>query len=221
MATALKSGDKFLFIGDSITDCGRRDVNWRPMGKGYVSYVRDFFVVREPEKQIEVMNTGTGGNTVEDLRSRWEDDALNHEPNWMAIKIGINDCLRWCGNAVANPLQSPESFELIYDQLLTVTREALPQVKLVLIDPFYSSADRTGRVADSARGGASTALKAYLAAVERMAKKHGTRHVRTNDAFWSHFQHQPQSVFFPDEPVHPNQTGHMLIAETVWAELGQ
>ncbi|MEK8107305.1 hypothetical protein NKG94_22980 [Micromonospora sp. M12] len=35
----LRAGQRVVFIGDSITDCGRRDVA-APYGSGYVSLVR-------------------------------------------------------------------------------------------------------------------------------------------------------------------------------------
>jgi len=42
MATKIKSGEKVLFIGDSITDCGRRN-EARPLGVGYVKLFCRFF----------------------------------------------------------------------------------------------------------------------------------------------------------------------------------
>ena len=218
MATCLKDGETILFIGDSITDCGRRDDQHRPMGVGYVSFVRDFLVIREPEKKIKVINTGIGGNTVEDLRSRWVDDALSYKPDWLSIKIGINDCHRWSTDAKANILQSPEKFEEIFNEILTATRKALPETKLLLIDPFYASLDIDGPL-DSYRGRVSLALQDYIAATDRMAAKYDALQVKTNDIFHAHLKYNHPTVCFPKEPVHPNQTGHMLIAESVYEAL--
>ena len=82
MPTPLKDGQTFLFIGDSITDCGRRGPN-APLGDGYVKFFHDLLLIREPDKSVRIINTGIGGNTVEDLRSRWVDDALSYNPDWL------------------------------------------------------------------------------------------------------------------------------------------
>ena len=52
MSTKLKSGQKILFIGDSITDCSRRDTS-APIGHGYVSLFSELMMIREPQKRIK------------------------------------------------------------------------------------------------------------------------------------------------------------------------
>ena len=218
MATCLKNGETILFIGDSITDCGRRDEQHRPLGAGYVSFVRDFLVVREPEKEINVLNTGIGGNTIEDLRNRWVDDMLSYKPNWLSIMIGINDCHRWCVDAANNELQSPEKFEEMYNEILSVTRKYLPDTKLLLIDPFYASIDIDGPL-NSFRSRIHVALQEYIAATDRMAASYNALHVKTNDIFHNHLKYNHSRICFPHEPVHPNHTGHILIAESIYVAL--
>ena len=90
MATQIKNGQKVLFIGDSITDCGRRD-SQRPLGNGYVKLFADLMIIQEPAKQITIVNKGISGDNVVGLRNRWTDDVLRNQPDWLSIKIGIND----------------------------------------------------------------------------------------------------------------------------------
>ncbi len=52
-----KSGQKVIFIGDSITDCDRRD-NFISSGNGYVKMVVDLIVARYPERKIVFFNEG-------------------------------------------------------------------------------------------------------------------------------------------------------------------
>ncbi len=86
-------GQKVLFIGDSITDCGRR-AEHAPFGAGYVKLAIDLITARYPDRHITYLNEGIGGNTVEDLHARWHDDVLVHQPHWLSVKIGINDLHR-------------------------------------------------------------------------------------------------------------------------------
>ena len=52
-----------LFIGDSITDCGRR-VEHAPLGDGYVHLFSELATARLPERRVRYVNMGIGGNTV-------------------------------------------------------------------------------------------------------------------------------------------------------------
>jgi len=89
---------KLLMIGDSITDVGRA----RPigegrndeLGKGYVSFVDALLNSVYPQAAIRVINMGISGNTVRDLKARWQTDVLNLKPDWLSIMIGINDVWR-------------------------------------------------------------------------------------------------------------------------------
>src|ERR1019366_5935519 len=137
---AVRDGQTFVFIGDSISDCGRPD-SQTPFGNGYARMTIDLITARYPERRIRFWNEGIGGNTVADLRNRWHDDVLRHKPNWLAIKIGINDLHRsWSPNA-ADRLP-PDRFATVYREILTRTR-AQTKANLVLIDPFYISTDTT------------------------------------------------------------------------------
>ncbi len=89
---------KLVIIGDSVTDCGRE----RPVGEmlhpanptlgnGYVSLVDALLKARYPTHHIRVVNMGEGGNTVIDLKERWQRDVIDLKPDWLAICIGIND----------------------------------------------------------------------------------------------------------------------------------
>jgi lysophospholipase L1-like esterase len=215
MATVLKNGQKILFIGDSITDCGRRDDSARPYGRGYVSMFRDIMLVREPQKNINIINRGIGGDTVLELRNRWTNDAISHHPDWLSVKIGINDLHRHIGGN-DNGLLSPDGFFKIYDQLLSSTVKKLPECKIILIDPFYvSKADEMG---DSFRMKVIKILPAYIDAVSELSRKYKTLHVQTHELFQKLLKYQhPDS--YCNEPVHPFSAGHLMIAEEIYKAL--
>jgi len=71
MTLLFKAKQTIEFIGDSITDCGRREPAFSPQGGGYVHLIHDLLQAGYPELKLNVINKGISGNTVLDLKSRW------------------------------------------------------------------------------------------------------------------------------------------------------
>ncbi|MCE9589518.1 MAG: SGNH/GDSL hydrolase family protein [Planctomycetes bacterium] len=202
----LQKNQKLLFIGDSITDCGRAQPAgeglFDALGKGYVALVDALLGAAYPELSIRVVNQGNGGHNVRDLKARWERDVVNHKPDWVAVMIGINDVWR----QFDLPKQ-PETHVLLdeysrtLDELVTQTK---PLVKgLVLMTPFYIEPNK--------RDGMRATMDRYGAAVKKLAAKHGTHAVDTQAAFDAVLKHYYPATLAWDR-VHPTQTGHMVLA---------
>ena len=199
--------ETMLFIGDSITDCGRRG-DQAPLGNGYVSLFTELATTRFPERNIRYLNKGIGGNRITSLKDRWQDDVLFHRPERLSIKIGIND-LHSHLRGGEDPI-SPELFEEIYDELLDLTRREL-NCPLVLISPFYISVDRSGQ---TFRSQVLELIPRYIETVEKMSENYGAKLVRTHDIFQEHLKYRDADTFCP-EPVHPNHAGHLVIAQAL------
>ena len=214
MTTKLKSGQTILFIGDSITDCGRRGPE-APFGSGYVKIFRDLLVIREPQKEVAIINKGIGGHKVTDLRDRWTDEVMRHKPNWLSVKIGINDL-----HSVARGAEvqvSPECFEEAYDDILSRTRKRFSRIPILLIDPFYISGETSPT---SFRKTVLDLLPKYIRVVEKMTRKYKTNRIKTHEMFQRLLRYHEADLFCP-EPVHPNLTGHLAIAEAVYHALSK
>lgn len=209
-ALDVRSDEKLLFIGDSITDAGRRGAE-RPYGNGYVSLFIELQQAMSPQVQINYVNKGIGGNTVFDLRNRWDDDMVREQPDWLSVMIGINDMHRWLAG---NETHSVERFREDYDAILAVTCEKT-KARVLLIDPFYISTDQTGL---GARSRVLEHLPHYTAVVQEMARKHRTRHLRTHGMFQRQLKYVAPE-FFCAEPVHPYRSGHLCIALEVMKAL--
>lgn len=82
---------KILFQGDSITDAGRDKRNYHDMGNGYPKYAAELIRNAFPEKEIELINLGIGGNRTDQLFDRLYLDGIALEPDVISILIGIND----------------------------------------------------------------------------------------------------------------------------------
>jgi len=209
MQTKIKSGEKILFIGDSITDCGRRGAE-RPLGLGYVKIFSDYLVTCEPEKKVTIINKGISGDTVPGLLDRWSDDVLRHKPDWLSIKIGINDLHRHLHDQV-NGI-SPEKYEDAYGKILQSTRRELPRCRILLIQPFYISRETS---LNSFRHKVLEILPRYLEIVEKFSRQYKARLLKTHDMFQNLLKHYEPDTFC-NEPVHPNLTGHVAIASAVY-----
>lgn len=125
---AFTPGARILFQGDSITD-GNRGRSADPnhiLGHGYAFIIAAKFGDAMAASDLTFINRGISGNTVLDLEKRWQKDTLDLKPDILSILIGVNDK----GKGV--PM---DQYEQVYDKLLTDTKAANPNIKLVLCEP--------------------------------------------------------------------------------------
>lgn len=213
MALKVQDGQKILFIGDSITDAGRR-ADERPYGRGFVKIFRDMLIAREPSKQIEIINKGIGGNTVWQLRDRWTDDMLFFKPDYLVILIGINDLHQ----GIRGNMEKDEALKQhkeSYDQILARTQKELPNCKILLLEPFYMSRDSASK---SFRTEVLEVLPDYIETTRKMSEKYKTGLIKTHELFQNILKYYETDTICP-EPVHPNPTGHLIMAEAVYNAL--
>ena len=208
----IKSGQSILFIGDSITDCGRRGPE-APLGAGYVKRFADMLLIRQPSRKITIINRGIGGDVVTGLRNRWQDDVIRNEPDWLVIKIGINDLHRTLRQS-PEPVP-PSLYQEAYNDILSRTKTSLPKCRILLIDPFYISTETSPT---SFRAAVLGILPKYLRVVDDLSKEYQTLHVKTHEIFRKLLKYNDPDTFCP-EPVHPNPTGHLVIADAVYSAL--
>ncbi len=202
----IEAGEKLVMMGDSITDAERA----RPLGeglnvaigKGYVAAVDALLGAVYAEREIRVVNMGCSGNTVRDLKARWQTDALDLKPDWVSIMIGTNDVWR----QFDLPLQTevhvlPEEYAQTLDALVA---ETLPRVRgLVLMTPFYMEPNP----ADAMRA----RMDEYGAIVKQIAANRGVLLCDTQAAFNAAMQtYYPATLGW--DRVHPNHVGHMILA---------
>ena len=88
MSIQLTAKSKLLFIGDSITDCGR-GADPEGLGQGYVRLIRDLLRSKDPATAPIVINTGISGHKVTDLAARWDRDVFAHSPD--VVRAGASE----------------------------------------------------------------------------------------------------------------------------------
>ena len=127
-----------LFQGDSITDSGRNREdnsynNARALGSGYPMLAGAELLEKHASLNLKVFNKGISGNKVYQLAERWDADCLNLKPDILSILIGVNDIWHKLNGQYNGTV---EIYRNDYIALLERTRKALPNVKLIICEPF-------------------------------------------------------------------------------------
>ncbi len=191
---------KILFIGDSITDCGRRDAN-APYGNGYVNLVRALVTARYPYLGLKWENRGIGGNTVRHLAERWQEDVIAEQPHWLSVKIGINDVWRFFDRGGEGAVAIDE-YEDTYRMLLKQAVE-FTGCKLIIAEPYIIDADHSNPM--------RVQMDQYGAVARKLAVEFGAVQVHTQEAFDQALKTTAPSDW-ADDKIHPNLEGHGVIA---------
>lgn len=197
-----------LFQGDSITDAIRDRENDNYLGSGYATMAAGQLGMEHPG-EYRFLNRGISGNRVSDLYARIKRDIINLKPDYMSILIGVNDV--WHEISSQNGL-SRQKFEIIYDLLISELLEELPQLKIMILEPFVLPGTATEAIPerpdrwDTFR--AEVPLRA--AATKRIAQKYGLVYVPLQSCFDEACKTAPASDWLIDG-VHPTAMGHELI----------
>lgn len=182
-----------VFIGDSVTDCGR-DIE-PPFGDGYVREIS-----RTGKLTGDIINVGTSGHRLVDLEKRWQSDVLDHKPTMLSIAIGINDMWRRYDD---NDPTSVEDFRDRYRRILTWTKEELnPQ--FVLCEPFLL------HVREEMKSWRED-LDPKIAVVHEMAREFGAVLVPFDQHLNALAEKMPMAGIAEDG-IHPTPFGHQEMA---------
>lgn len=201
-------GDVVLFQGDSITDAGRDKKNeWanngRSFGTGYAYIAASWLLEEMAGKDLTFYNRGISGNKVYQLADRWEKDCIDLEPNVLSILIGVNDYWHfWNGKYDG----TPEVYEDDFRQLLNRTKEVLPDIKLVICQPFVLTG--TSAVDESWL----EPFRPYQESAEKISKEFGAIWVPFQEAFNKALEQAP-AKYWAHDGVHPSMAGAQLMAE--------
>lgn len=207
----IAKNSKCLMIGDSITDTGRDETGeptpWAPhlgQGQGYVNLLNALIENQYPGHRIRIINKGVSGNTVLDLKSRWQTDVLDLTPNWLSVFIGVNDVWRQFDTPQKTETHiSLEQYQKTLADLLTQSRNALDLEGLILIsgfvveknpdDPFRAKAIEYGKAVSALAQEYNAIFIDAQAAIDKLLE-----------------HHHPTEIAW--DRIHLNTSGHMAIA---------
>jgi len=198
---------KILFQGDSITDAQRTRDNENYLGSGYVNIVSGKLGFDYPGK-YKFINKGINGNRITDLYLRIRKDILDIAPDYLSILIGVNDV--WHELEV-NDGVSANKFEKIYDLLLSEVKEALPNIKFIIMEPFILKGSATYPDKKTWKYFESE-LELRRNVCKKMAEKYDAIYVSLQDKFNEAQSSIKDLSYYLRDGVHPTASGSELIA---------
>jgi acyl-CoA thioesterase I len=187
-----------LFIGDSVTDCGRREDAPDYLGDGYVRMIAG----RLPERHV--INVGISGNRVVNLRDRWHIDVVEQKPEVLSVYIGINDTWRRYDD---HDRTTTEAFEADYRACLADLGGAST---LILVEPFVLPVTEEQEIWHED-------LDGKRAVVASLAAEFGAGFVPLQSLLAAAAEDHGAAALAPDG-VHPTELGHRMIADA-WLEV--
>jgi lysophospholipase L1-like esterase len=204
---SLSKDNIILFQGDSITDAGRnRDEKGfnspRGLGNGYPMFTAAAMLEKFASLNLKIYNRGISGNKVFQLAERWDTDCIELKPDVLSILIGVNDIWHKLNGQYNGTI---DIYRKDYTALLDRTRKALPDVKLIVCQPF-----------------AVNGVKAvdekwypefydYQNAAEEISKHFGALFVPFQKVF-DEAQKRAEGSYWTGDGVHPSMAGAQLMA---------
>lgn len=196
---------RILFQGDSVTDCGRnREQN--TLGCGYPVMIAGRLGPRQPGK-FEFINRGISGDRIVDIYARAKKDIWNLKPDVMSLLVGVNDV--WHEILEKNGVEA-DRFERIYRMLLQDTQERLPNLKIILLEPYVIQGVST--VKDGVWEQFHENVCERAQSVRRLADEFKLPLIPLQSIFDEACTQAPGEYWLQDG-VHPTENGHGLIAE--------
>jgi len=215
----LRGDETIVFFGDSITQ-----------GGAYVEYVDAFLATRFPEKRFRILNSGISSETISGTSEtdhnprrphalpRFERDVAAHRPQIVVACFGMND-----GNY--HPFESSRFQKYQTGMRILQDKTAAAGAKLFLLTPPPFDPYRRGAGDPNAKEfGYKFAAIDYDATLEAysdwllLTKDAGWTAFDVHGAMNRHLQRRRRdqvSFHLSPDAVHPNPTGHWLMAQTL------
>ncbi|MEG4115248.1 MULTISPECIES: SGNH/GDSL hydrolase family protein [unclassified Microcoleus] len=208
---------KIVIVGDSITEAGKYP-------GGYVWLLQRYLNALYPDRTIEIVNAGIGGNKSTDMQARFQKDAIDQKPGLVMINVGVNDVWNAFfdfpnnqfypeGNWSAG-VQVAEYREKITQMVLAAKAAG---IRVVLLSPTL--------IGESIDGPENRRLQQYVAAMREIALENQCLFIDLNTPFreviGTYQKHAGKTLnLLAADGVHPNPSGYQIMAFTILRGLG-
>jgi lysophospholipase L1-like esterase len=206
---ALRDGDRVLFYGDSITE-----------QRLYTTYVEHYVLTHYPERRINFINTGWGGDQVTRNEcvpcngvggmARIKRDVIDHQPTVVTLLFGMND---------GRYYDFDEATMKVYiDGLTAIIHElkAKTKARLYVMTPTVYDGTRNTPWSHTTRY--NEVLDRYSEAAKQLAAREQLPvidlHTVTAEALMRAKKYDSAYTFLPDG-VHPGADGQLVMAAEI------
>jgi lysophospholipase L1-like esterase len=208
---ALKSGDRVVFYGDSITD-----------NSFYTKFAELFVRLRYPDLDVKFVNAGVGGDRVSGgwmgpVDERLSRDLFSRKPTVITVMLGMND-----GSYQAAKPEIENAYESGYRHIIDRFKKEAPNARVFLIEP--SPFDDVTR-APGWNPGYNSVMRTMSDFVADLAKLNGYAAVDFNTPVVSMLEkakaaNPDQAAKIIPDRVHPGPAGHLVMAEQLLLSWG-
>lgn len=132
-----QKGEKILFVGDSVTQCGRSD-DGTDLGQGYPQKIAQIYDALFPESGVTFLNRAYYGDSTQQMLSRYQEAVKPECPDFISIMIGINDTWQRFYSGVA---VSCEEMQKNLREYLCRLRSDFPLIKIMILEPVLLPSD--------------------------------------------------------------------------------
>ncbi|TWR29494.1 SGNH/GDSL hydrolase family protein [Mucilaginibacter pallidiroseus] len=205
---AIEANDIILFQGDSITDWGRDRKATEPnttnmLGTGYALLTAAELMAKHADKNLKLFNRGIGGNKVYQLAERWDTDTLAIKPNILSIHIGVNDFWHTLTSGYKGTI---DTYITDYRKLLDRTKRELPNVKLIIGEPFALQGTK------SVNSSWYPTFDLFRKAARDIAEQYNAPFIPYQTIFDKALKAAP-ATYWTLDGVHPSIAGEKLMSE--------
>jgi lysophospholipase L1-like esterase len=161
-------------------------------------------VLKYPEAH-EYINRGIGGDRVVDLYAKIKCNLLNLKPDFLSILIGVNDVWHELGgrcNGVSN-----EKYFKVYCDIIEEIKAALPDIKILIMEPFCLKGTATEAEWDTFRN----EVEKRAASARKVADKYNLGFLPLQKGLDELAEKMPAADVLHDG-VHPTYAGHTYIS---------
>ena len=198
--TILKSGDRVVFYGDSITE-----------QRLYTRYIQQYIDCRYPDLKIHFYNAGWSGDTAGGALNRLDRDVLILKPTVVTLFFGMNDG----GYQAVNP-DLTAAYTKNMEGIITALQAK--NVRVIVFTPGSVDPEKQqARLGDTHYNDTLAGLAQVAIA---LAKKHNCTYVDVHDPMLAYRTAErvkdPNFSLTPDG-IHPFPYGHMLMTSLMLA----
>ena len=205
----LKNNSTLIFLGDSVTDCGRSPDGELNLGSGYVNLFSSMFRIAYPETGVRFINRGVSGDQTRQVLARLERDVLSIHPDVVTLLIGVNDVWRFFDRPFAYQGVPAEEYR---DNLKKIIEPILAGgAKMLVMTPYMI--DR------SPYEPMRTKMLEYAAICKDTAQTYGVEVLELQPVFENLLAKGITSYELSGDRIHPSQKGHFAITMALMEHL--